>query len=188
MNEMQERIKGFLDERTQMLAAMSHDLRTALTGLRLDAEEADRWRSQGAPDQGHGGNGADDLRDAGLRGRRTQGRASCKRSTSRLWSSAFATLFRTAVSMPPIPDPITFSPLCQPVAIKRAFVILSTMRSNMAAARALNFRILAARRKFPSPIMDRASLRTRPNWHSSLSSVWKVHATGKRAALAWVLR
>jgi signal transduction histidine kinase len=40
MNEMQERIKGFLDERTQMLAAMSHDLRTGLTGLRLDAEEA----------------------------------------------------------------------------------------------------------------------------------------------------
>src|SRR5208337_1360189 len=39
MNEMQERIKLFLDERTHMLAAMSHDLRTGLTGLRLDAEE-----------------------------------------------------------------------------------------------------------------------------------------------------
>ncbi len=39
MNEMQERIKRFVDERTQMLAAMSHDLRTGLTGLRLDAEE-----------------------------------------------------------------------------------------------------------------------------------------------------
>ena len=36
---MQERIKRFLDERTHMLAAMSHDLRTGLTGLRLDAEE-----------------------------------------------------------------------------------------------------------------------------------------------------
>jgi signal transduction histidine kinase len=39
MNEMQERIKQFIDERTHMLAAMSHDLRTSLTGLRLDAEE-----------------------------------------------------------------------------------------------------------------------------------------------------
>ncbi len=39
MNEMQDRIKRFLDERTHMLAAMSHDLRTGLTGLRLDAED-----------------------------------------------------------------------------------------------------------------------------------------------------
>jgi signal transduction histidine kinase len=39
MNDMQDRIKRFLDERTQMLAAMSHDLRTGLTGLRLDAED-----------------------------------------------------------------------------------------------------------------------------------------------------
>jgi signal transduction histidine kinase len=39
MNEMQARIKHFIDERTHMLAAMSHDLRTNLTGLRLDAEE-----------------------------------------------------------------------------------------------------------------------------------------------------
>ena len=39
MNEMQERIKRYLDERTQMLAAMSHDLRTNLTGVLLDAED-----------------------------------------------------------------------------------------------------------------------------------------------------
>jgi signal transduction histidine kinase len=39
MNEMQGSIKGFIDERTQMLAALSHDLRTSLTGLLLDAEE-----------------------------------------------------------------------------------------------------------------------------------------------------
>ena len=32
-------IKQFLDERTQMLAAISHDLRTSLTRLRLEAEE-----------------------------------------------------------------------------------------------------------------------------------------------------
>lgn len=39
LNEMQDRIRKFLDERTAMLAAMSHDLRTNLTGLRLDAED-----------------------------------------------------------------------------------------------------------------------------------------------------
>ncbi len=38
MNEMQESIKRFIDERTHMLAALSHDLRTSLTGLLLDAE------------------------------------------------------------------------------------------------------------------------------------------------------
>jgi signal transduction histidine kinase len=39
MNNMQERIKLFIDERTRILAAMSHDLRTNLTASRLDAEE-----------------------------------------------------------------------------------------------------------------------------------------------------
>jgi signal transduction histidine kinase len=39
MNEMQESIKRFIDERTYMLAALSHDLRTSLTALLLDAEE-----------------------------------------------------------------------------------------------------------------------------------------------------
>ncbi len=39
MNKMQERIKRFLDERAHMIAAVSHDLRTGLTRLLLDAEE-----------------------------------------------------------------------------------------------------------------------------------------------------
>ena len=39
MNEMQEGIKRFIDERTHMLAALSHDLRTSLTGLLFDAED-----------------------------------------------------------------------------------------------------------------------------------------------------
>ncbi len=39
LNDMQSRIKQFLDERTQMLAAISHDLRTSLTRLRLEAED-----------------------------------------------------------------------------------------------------------------------------------------------------
>jgi signal transduction histidine kinase len=37
-NRMQERLQKFIRDRTQMLAAMSHDLRTPLTRLRLRAE------------------------------------------------------------------------------------------------------------------------------------------------------
>jgi signal transduction histidine kinase len=37
-NTMQKRLKRFVSERTQMLAAISHDLRTPLTRLRLQAE------------------------------------------------------------------------------------------------------------------------------------------------------
>ena len=37
-NQMQERLKRFIDDRTQMFAAISHDLRTSLTRLRLRSE------------------------------------------------------------------------------------------------------------------------------------------------------
>lgn len=40
-NDMQARLKRFVDERTQMLAAMSHDLRTSLTRLKLGLESLD---------------------------------------------------------------------------------------------------------------------------------------------------
>jgi signal transduction histidine kinase len=40
-NRMQERLKRFVDDRTRMLAAVSHDLRTPITSLRLRAEFVD---------------------------------------------------------------------------------------------------------------------------------------------------
>lgn len=40
-NTMQERLRRYLDSRTQVLAAMSHDLRTPLTRLRLRVESID---------------------------------------------------------------------------------------------------------------------------------------------------
>lgn len=40
-NSMQERMRRYLDSRTQVLAAMSHDLRTPLTRLRLRVESID---------------------------------------------------------------------------------------------------------------------------------------------------
>lgn len=45
-NQMQTRLKRFVDERTQMLAAISHDLNTPLTRLRLLAEDLSDGRQR----------------------------------------------------------------------------------------------------------------------------------------------
>lgn len=45
-NTMQERLHRYLDSRTRVLAAMSHDLRTPLTRLRLRAEAMDDTEAQ----------------------------------------------------------------------------------------------------------------------------------------------
>ena len=73
-NRMQDRIRRFLAQRTEMLAGVSHDLRTPLTRLRLalamlpkdDALAARRHRN----DRRRRGNGADDRRLSRLRARR----------------------------------------------------------------------------------------------------------------------
>jgi len=45
-NEMQERLRRFIADRTQMLAAISHDLRTPITRVRLRAEFVDDARER----------------------------------------------------------------------------------------------------------------------------------------------
>src|SRR6202043_4184448 len=40
-NTMQDRLRRYLDSRTRVLAAMSHDLKTPLTRLRLQVEALD---------------------------------------------------------------------------------------------------------------------------------------------------
>ena len=48
LNRMRERITGLIDDRTKMLAAISHDLRTPITRMRLRSEfiEDDAHRSR----------------------------------------------------------------------------------------------------------------------------------------------
>lgn len=46
-NQMNRRIKNFVDDRTKMLAAISHDLRTPITSLRLRAEFIEDKEMQG---------------------------------------------------------------------------------------------------------------------------------------------
>ncbi|MGA7805330.1 ATP-binding protein, partial [Bradyrhizobium sp.] len=55
LNRMRERITGLIDDRTRMLAAISHDLRTPITRLRLRSEfiEDDNHRSQTLADLDH---------------------------------------------------------------------------------------------------------------------------------------
>ena len=51
-NRMQERLRRYVDDRTMMMAAISHDLRTALTRMRLRAEfiDDDEQRSKAVND------------------------------------------------------------------------------------------------------------------------------------------
>jgi signal transduction histidine kinase len=55
LNRMRERITGLIDDRTRMLAAISHDLRTPITRLRLRSEfiEDDTLRSRTLTDLDH---------------------------------------------------------------------------------------------------------------------------------------
>ena len=74
-NGMQARIHQLMQNRTQALAAVSHDLRTPITRLRLRAGFLDDPRDAGRHRRRLGGNGGDDRGDARLPARRDRDRA-----------------------------------------------------------------------------------------------------------------
>jgi signal transduction histidine kinase len=101
-NRMQARLRRFVDDRTQMLAAMSHDLRTPLNRMRLRAEfieDPEQQRKMFADLEAM--NAMIDTTLAFAATTRAANRASS--STSAFWSKMFARMSRTPVAMRPIP-------------------------------------------------------------------------------------
>ena len=91
-NRMQERIRRFLAQRTEMLAGVSHDLRTPLTRLRLALAMLPRTEELSqdvvGDDRRRGGDGAHDRRLSRLRPRRGR-RSRPKRSIwRRFWTTS----------------------------------------------------------------------------------------------------
>jgi len=92
---MQERVRRFVDGRTLMLAAISHDLRTALTRLKLgtefidDAEQRDKALAHSDEMQA--------MLDSTLRFARDDSAAEAR---TRVDLGALRRAFRVAVSLP----------------------------------------------------------------------------------------
>lgn len=122
-NQMQQRIRRLLDNRTRMLAALSHDLRTPLTLLRLrtenlqEVEERDRMLATIGE--------LDSMIDASLSFARDQ-------SATEAWRRTDLTALVTSIvdDMADAGMPVTMAPAdsvvleCQPGALRRALVNL----------------------------------------------------------------
>jgi signal transduction histidine kinase len=118
-NEMQERLRRLIENRTLMLAAISHDLRTPLTLLRLRAENAakdeDRERMVATIAQ------MDQMIDASLKFARGEAMSEPRRSVD-----LAALLSSIADDMVDAGRPVTMAPSnelvyqCKPEALKRA--------------------------------------------------------------------
>ncbi len=122
-NQMQERIRRLLDNRTRMLAALSHDLRTPLTLLRLrtenlqEAEERERMLATLGE--------LDAMVGASLSFARDQ-------STTEAWRRTDVSALAASIvdDMADAGLPVTMTPAepvvleCQPGALRRAFVNL----------------------------------------------------------------
>ena len=122
-NKMQERLRRLIESRTQMLAALSHDLRTPLTLLRLrseevaDADERDKMLATIGE--------MDEMIGSTLAFARDEVRAELRRRVD------IAALLASIVDdMADAKLPVTMQPAsplihdCQPVALKRAIINL----------------------------------------------------------------
>ena len=91
-NRMQERIRRFLAQRTEMLAGVSHDLRTPLTRLRLALAMLPTHRGAAAGRRGNdrrrGGDGAHDRRLPGVRPRRGDRTGRSRSIWRRCWTTS----------------------------------------------------------------------------------------------------
>ncbi len=180
---MQERIKRFIAERTRMLAAISHDLRTNLTGSRLYSEElsdseAKRRIIENMEEMERMISVTLAFAGDELKGEQMQ-RADIAAMLISLCDS-YSDLNCDAS----YDGPDHLSATCQPVALKRAFTNLIDNAIKYAAARVSGFGIPAAAWRFQSPTAGRAFHRTNASWRSSRSAGWTARAAGKSAALA----
>ena len=82
-NTMQTRLVRFIDERTRLLAAMSHDLKTPLTRMRLRAELLEDEQPAREIREGSAGNGGDGDADARIHARTRP--AASRRNSSTSW-------------------------------------------------------------------------------------------------------
>lgn len=122
-NEMQERLRRFVENRTQMLAAISHDLRTPLTLLRLraegveNAEERERMLATIAE--------MDDMIGATLAYARDETQATPRRPTdlSALLASVVDDRADAGLPVTMAPSPPVIVE-CQPAALKRVLANL----------------------------------------------------------------
>ncbi len=122
-NRMQERLRRLIESRTQMLAALSHDLRTPLTLLRLRAEEVADTEERDKMLATIGG--MDEMIGTTLAFARDEVRAEPRRRVD------VAALLESVVDdMADAGLPVTMAPAtpliqeCQPGALKRAFTNL----------------------------------------------------------------
>ena len=118
-NDMQTRLRSLIENRTRMLAAISHDLRTPLTLLRLRAETVENHARAGQDAVHHRRDGFHDRRHAAVRPRRGASEPRRPTDLTALLQSVVDDMSDAGlpVRMQPA-EPIVYE--CRPAALKRA--------------------------------------------------------------------
>ena len=163
MNKMQERIKRFLDERTHMLAAVSHDLRTGLTRRILDAEELPQGQAKDRIIEGM--EEMEQLISATLAfaGDDLKSEPVQKIDLAALLIS-LCDFFSTGIAPPATAVRIICSPPASRWRSSGLSPTSSITQSSMAAVRAWRSGSPGVRRRFQLPMRGLAFRRTKPSW------------------------